>query len=101
MFILLTLRLDGFTQFYNGVQQVFGKNRVQYQEFDWSYYKFNRFKVYSYTGGMELAQLVAKKINPIISDLENKFEFVIEDDLNFIIYNNINHFRQKIGRAHV
>ena len=48
-----------FAQYYYGMQMDFGKNRVQYQTFDWTYFEFDRFKVYMYSGGKEIAQYVS------------------------------------------
>ncbi|MCB0818754.1 MAG: hypothetical protein KDB77_14680, partial [Flavobacteriales bacterium] len=38
-------------QFYQGTQQEYGKNRVQYQDFLWQYYRFDRLETYFYKGG--------------------------------------------------
>ncbi|MDZ7848634.1 MAG: hypothetical protein U5L96_18895 [Owenweeksia sp.] len=37
-------------QFYYGLRQDFGKNRVQFHEFDWTFYRFEQFDVYFYRG---------------------------------------------------
>ena len=79
---------DLFAQFYNGTSQEFGKSRIQYQEFDWTYFNYDRYKVYSYTGGTELAKYVSQRAQGIITELEEQFEYVVEDRLNFIVYNN-------------
>jgi hypothetical protein len=43
-------------QFYYGLFQNFGKNRVQYNEFNWTYYRYEQFDVYFYKGGKPMAQ---------------------------------------------
>ena len=45
-------------QFYNGSQLSFGKNRVQYQDQNWEYYRTEQFDVYFYPTGKELAEYV-------------------------------------------
>ena len=40
-------------QFYQGYQMDFGKNRVQHQEFLWTYYRFKNFDTYFYIGGKD------------------------------------------------
>ncbi|MBN4061900.1 hypothetical protein JYU20_01720 [Bacteroidales bacterium AH-315-I05] len=74
----------------------FGKNRVQYEEFLWKYYKFERYKVYFYKGGVDVAVYTAKAAENIIDDLEEKFDYYLDEEaqINFIVYNKINHFRQ-------
>ena len=43
-------------QFYQGSNLDFGKNRVQYREFEWYFYPTEHFEVYYYQGGEQLAQ---------------------------------------------
>ena len=47
-----------YAQFYNGMNMEFGKNRVQWKDFHWSYYEQETFDVYFYQGGNELAKYV-------------------------------------------
>ena len=47
-----------YAQFYNGMNMEFGKNRVQWKDFHWSYLKYETFDVYFYQGGNELANYV-------------------------------------------
>ncbi|MFM7768812.1 MAG: hypothetical protein ACKO9S_13260, partial [Bacteroidota bacterium] len=47
-------------QFYQGYQTTFGKNRVQYQEFLWTFYRFKNFDTYFYVGGKEHARFVGQ-----------------------------------------
>lgn len=83
-----------YAQFYYGSQQEFGKNRVQYQPFNWTYYGFDRYQVYLYEGGQELAQYVAKRADIELVDIEKKLDFQFEDKLQIIIYTNQGDFRQ-------
>ena len=81
-------------QFYSGSQQQFGKNRVQYQDFYWQYYRYQKFDTYFYQEGEDLAAYVSKRAYQIIPALENKFEFVFENKLNFIVYKSFSDFKQ-------
>ncbi len=38
----------------------FGKNRVQYKKFKWSYYQTKNFNVYYHQNGEELAKFIAQ-----------------------------------------
>ena len=58
VFIALTKQSNA--QFYNGHQMSFGKNRVQYREFLWQFYRFEKFDTYYYVNGKELAELTGK-----------------------------------------
>ncbi len=81
-------------QFYNGTQTGFGKNRVQYDYFEWKYYRFPQYETYFYTGGKELAVYTAKVAKEYITEQEAFFEYDLKDRIQFIIYNKQSHFKQ-------
>lgn len=84
-----------FAQFYYGMQSVdFGKNRIQYQTFDWTYFEFDRFKVYTYAGGKEIAQYVAVSMDKQLPILEKRLGEELEDKVQVLVYNNQNDFKQ-------
>jgi len=83
-----------YSQFYNGLQMGFGKNRVQYGDFYWSFFRFDRFDTYYYVNGKELAEYTSKFAYKKIEEIENKFEYRLEKRIIFIIYNNLTDFRQ-------
>ena len=56
LLLFLAITPWGHAQFYNGMNMPFGKNRVQYGDFHWSYYMNDNFDVYFYQGGNDLAQ---------------------------------------------
>ncbi len=81
-------------QFYNGLQMSFGKNRVQYNEFYWSYYRFDRFDAYFNQFGKNLAQYTALYTNDKLVEIENFYDYKLDKRLIFIIYNKLTDFRQ-------
>ncbi|MGE0566334.1 MAG: TolB family protein, partial [Bacteroidia bacterium] len=72
----------------------FGKNRIQYQDFNWTYLDYNKFRVYSYAGGGDIAKYVAVSVKNQMPILEKRLEFQLEDKLNVIVYNNQKDFNQ-------
>jgi len=54
----------------------FGKNRVQYKNFNWRYYSSDNFDIYFYDGGQENALIAAKFLE---KEFENE-ELLAEDD---------------------
>lgn len=82
------------SQFNYGHQMDFGKNRIQYQNFNWTYFDYDRFRVYSYQGGGEIAKYVSVSVNKQLPVLEKRLEFQAEDKINIIVYNNQNDFKQ-------
>ncbi|MEQ8908278.1 MAG: hypothetical protein RIC95_03735 [Vicingaceae bacterium] len=93
-FLLSLFSEEAKAQFYNGTQTSFGKNRVQYDKFEWQFYRFRSFETYFYTGGKELAQHTAYYANHRISEIEKFLDFYPEERIQFIIYNKQSHFRQ-------
>jgi Tol biopolymer transport system component len=72
----------------------FGKNRVQFDKFEWKYYRFTQYETYFYTGGKNLAIYTAKVASKHIRDQEEFFEYELQDKIQFIIYNKQSHFKQ-------
>jgi Tol biopolymer transport system component len=83
-----------YGQFYNGHQMTFGKNRVQYNDFYWSYYRFERFDTYFTQDGNELALYAESVATPELNRIEGIFDYAIEKRIIFIIYNKLTDFRQ-------
>src|SRR5205814_1271243 len=84
-----------FSQFYNGSQQEFGKNRVQYDEpRTWTWYKFEKFDAYFYLNGKELAEYVCRNADDQITEIEKLFDFQIDDKIQFMIYNKQSEYKQ-------
>src|ERR1700752_2771119 len=100
LFYLIVCVKISNAQFYYGSQLEFGKNRMQYQGFNWTYFDFERFKVYLYEGGQEIARYAATSFNRQLPILEKRLDFQLEDKIDVIVYNNQNDFKQSnIGLA--
>lgn len=81
-------------QFYNGMQMKFGKNRVQYTNAYWKFYRFDRFDVYSYEHGTDLSLYVADFVERELPLIERFFDYDIEQRLIFVCYNKMSDYRQ-------
>ena len=100
IFIFLFITKAVFPQFYYGSQLEFGKNRMQYQSFNWTYFDFERFRVYLYEGGQEIARYAATSVNRQLPVMEKRLDFQVDDKIDVIVYNNQNDFKQSnIGLA--
>jgi len=85
---------QSFGQFYNGHQMTFGKNRVQYNDFYWSYYRFEKFDTYFNEYGKNIAEFAGRFAFKKINEIENFFDYSLEKRIIFIIYNKLSDFRQ-------
>jgi Tol biopolymer transport system component len=83
-----------FGQFYNGLNMSFGKNRVQYYDFYWQYYRFDRFDTYFNEYGRDLALYVEWYANKEMNRLETMLDYKLDRRIIFLVYNKLTDFRQ-------
>jgi len=81
-------------QFYNGLQMSFGKNRVQYYDFYWQFYRFGDFDCYFNEYGRDLAQYTASFAQKKLAEVEDFFDYKLEKRIIFIIYNKNSEYKQ-------
>lgn len=81
-------------QFYNGMNMTFGKNRVQYGDFHWSYYSNDNFDVYYYQGGNDLAKYAQAYAKDQIPRLETRLNNRFSKKIQFIVFNSMGDFKQ-------
>lgn len=94
LFLFLLLAPAAKAQFTRGVQMNFGKNRVQYNDFLWTFYRFKNFDTYYYLGGQELAVYAGRTADADIAEIEKLFDYRINGRFQFIIYNRLSDLKQ-------
>jgi hypothetical protein len=72
----------------------FGKNRVQYKKFKWSYYQTDNFNAYYSANGEPLAKFVAQLAEKELPDIEGFVEYGLQRRANIVIYNDFNDLEQ-------
>lgn len=72
----------------------FGKNRIQYQNFIWTYYDYDRYRVYFYQGGNEIARYASVSVNRQLPVLEKRLDYQMDEKINILVYNNQGDFKQ-------
>lgn len=85
---------SAYTQFYNGLQMTFGKNRVQHYDFYWQFYRFDNFDCYFNEYGRDLAQFTADYADKKLAEIENYFDYTLDKRIIFIIYNKNGEYKQ-------
>ena len=53
----------------------FGKNKVQYQTFDWKYIETNHFDIYFHEGGLYLAKFAAIAAEDALVEIESSLNY--------------------------
>jgi len=92
LFICLPAGL--LAQFYYGSQQNFGRNRVSYSDFFWTYYRFEDFDTYFYLNGEHLAAYTAWMAQKEIPRIAAMLETSLQEKLQFVIFNRLTDVRQ-------
>ena len=72
----------------------FGKNRVQYQKFNWKYYQTNNFNVYFSEDGLGLGKYVAQIAENELPEMEKTLEYGLQRRTNIVVYNTFEDMRQ-------
>ena len=92
--VLILFCLPTYAQFSRGTQMTFGKARVQYGEFYWTFFRFKNFDVYSYVGGQDMAIYTGRTADHEIEEIERTFDFKITGRFQFIVYNKLSDLKQ-------
>ncbi|RPI69066.1 MAG: hypothetical protein EHM43_02965 [Ignavibacteriae bacterium] len=89
---LLIAGLSATAQFSGSLP--FGKNKVQYQRFNWKYIQSENFDVYYHQGGEYAAKFTAMKAEEALKAIEGTLSFRITKRIVFIVYGSHNQFQQ-------
>ncbi|MGA9116171.1 MAG: BamA/TamA family outer membrane protein [Bacteroidota bacterium] len=73
---------------------LFGKNKVQYDAFDWSYIQSDHFDIYFAQGGENLAQFTAVAAESAYASISATFRYHLMNRVPLILYNSHNDFQQ-------
>jgi len=72
----------------------FGKNKVQYYDYYWSYFRFDDFDCYFNEYGRGLAEFTADYAMKKIEEIEDYFDYTLEKRLIFVIFNKNAEYKQ-------
>ncbi|HLT48301.1 MAG TPA: BamA/TamA family outer membrane protein [Rubricoccaceae bacterium] len=74
--------------------QYFGRNKIQYEHFDWHVLKTEHFDVYYYPEAQTLAEHGAHFAEEVYTELESRFDFSLNHRVPLIFYSSNLHFKQ-------
>jgi len=72
----------------------FGKNKVQYRNFDWEYIQTDHFDIYFYDGAYDLAKFTAREIEHAYTIVTEQLRYYVGRRVPIFIYNSHNDFQQ-------
>jgi Tol biopolymer transport system component len=73
---------------------IFGKNKVQYKNFEWYYIQSNHFDVYFSQGGGYLAEFTADVAESSYASISKSFRYQLTNRIPIVVYNSHNEFQQ-------
>lgn len=88
------ISVDGYSQFYRGSYQEFGKNRMQYEPRDWMHMDFEKFNLYYYGTGKNLAIYSAESTQKNLKELEKFFDYRLQGKIYIMVFNNLEEYRE-------
>ncbi|MCI0707856.1 MAG: biopolymer transporter Tol [Ignavibacteriae bacterium] len=89
---LLLVNALAFAQ--NDGAAFYGKNKVQYKNFEWQYIQTDHFDIYFAQDGYELASFAADAVEDAYEQIRKLFRYDINSRISWIIYNSHNEFQQ-------
>ena len=94
LWLFMMMATPASSQFYYGVQQNFGKNRVVYNNFDWNYYRLPQYDVFFYQRGSKNAQYVVTNVDKELKDLSKFFKLNFDERFQIVCYNTLTDLKQ-------
>ncbi|UCG62197.1 MAG: PD40 domain-containing protein [Candidatus Zixiibacteriota bacterium] len=84
--------------FFTGAAQAqetyFGKNKVRYKDFDWSYIQTRHFDIHFYEDAYATARFAATVLESSYVEVTNELNYVIQRRVPVFVYNSHNDFQQ-------
>ena len=74
--------------------QSFGKNKVQYRDFDWSYIQTPNFDIYFYGDNQDLAEFTSKVSEEAYNQISTHLAWDLKNRVSILVYNSHNEFQQ-------
>jgi Tol biopolymer transport system component len=75
-------------------QDYFGKNKVQYKNFHWSYIQSDHFDVYFSQDGQHIAEFTIAAAESSYAQISKLFRYQLINRVPFVVYNSHNDFQQ-------
>lgn len=72
----------------------FGKNKVQYKNFNWSFIQTDHFDIYFYDGGTSIANFTATAAEEAYKSISKTMRYQLNNRIALMVYNSHNDFQQ-------
>ncbi len=94
MLLLLWAAFLPVSLFSQGINVEFGKNRVQYHDFVWSFFESEHFVTYFYQGGQDLGNYVVQVAEEELPHLEKLLDYKLGTRIEILVFNDVSDLNQ-------
>lgn len=77
-----------------GLFAQFGKNKVQYEKFEWKYLETKHFNIYYHQDGYYLGNYAAIEAEKALLKIQSELNYKITNRISFVVFNSHNQFQQ-------
>ena len=92
LFLIVSLIL--FSSYASAQETYFGKNKVRYKDFNWSYIQTKHFDIYFYEDAYETAKFTATVMESAYVEIAKELNYKIQEEIPVFVYNSHNDFQQ-------
>jgi Tol biopolymer transport system component len=93
--LITSLLLLTLAYAFSGAQETyFGKNKVRYKDFDWSYIQTRHFDIHFYEDAYPTAQFASAVLESAYVEISHELNYLIQRRVPIFIYNSNNDFQQ-------
>jgi len=89
-----------FSTMAQGIHTEFGKNRVQYDKFEWQQYESAHFITYWTDGGRSIGEYALQMGEQDFAELQNLLEYKMNDKISLLVFNDYSDFMQSNAGNH-
>ena len=72
----------------------FGKNRVQYKEYEWLYIQTTHFDIYFSPEGTDIAEFTANAAEDALASILTDLDYQLNNRISLVVYNSHNDFQE-------
>jgi hypothetical protein len=72
----------------------FGRNKVQYKDYDWYYIQTKHFDIYFTIEGQNIAEFAATAIEDALAQIQSSINYKIQKRISVVLYDSQNEFQE-------
>ncbi|HNP20343.1 MAG TPA: translocation protein TolB [Fulvivirga sp.] len=94
LYLLITIMVFTLPGYGQQTQEKFGRNRIQYTEFDWKFLSSDNFEVYYYAGGGKIAKEISEFLEQEFDRITDLIGYPPYTKTKLFLYNSVSDLHQ-------